>query len=56
MKYYDNRREVSGMATTFGKKITALRKEKGLTQAKLAEQINVSNKTISRWETGVSQS
>lgn len=52
MKYYDNRREVSGMATTFGKKITALRKEKGLTQAKLAEQINVSNKTISRWETG----
>lgn len=53
MKYYDNRREVGGMAATkFGKKITALRKEKGLTQAKLAEQINVSNKTISRWETG----
>ena len=36
----------------FGRKITALRKEKGMTQAKLAEKINVSNKTISRWETG----
>lgn len=39
-------------ATEFGKKIMTLRKQKGLTQAKLAEQINVSNKTISRWETG----
>lgn len=29
-----------------------LRKEKGLTQENLAEQLNVSNRTISRWETG----
>lgn len=29
-----------------------LRKEKGLTQGQLAEQINVSDRTISRWETG----
>ncbi len=36
-------------------KIAKLRKEKGLTQSQLAEMINVSNKTISRWETGVSQ-
>ena len=33
-------------------KIARLRKEKGLTQSQLAEMINVSNKTISRWETG----
>lgn len=37
---------------TIGKKIAKLRKEKGLTQSQLAEIINVSNKTISRWETG----
>lgn len=36
-------------------KIAKLRKEKGLTQSQLAEMIKVSNKTISRWETGVSQ-
>lgn len=39
-------------ATEFGKKILKLRKQKGMTQAKLAEMLNVSNKTISRWETG----
>ena len=29
-----------------------LRKEKGLTQEQLAEELNVSGRTISRWETG----
>ena len=29
-----------------------LRKEKSLTQEQLAEQLNTSNRTISRWETG----
>ena len=29
-----------------------LRKEKGITQEQLAEKFNVSNRTISRWETG----
>lgn len=29
-----------------------LRKEKGLTQEKLAEVLNVSSRTVSRWETG----
>lgn len=29
-----------------------LRLEKGLTQIKLAEQLNISNRSISRWETG----
>ena len=32
--------------------IAALRKEKGWTQAQLAEQILVSDKAVSRWETG----
>lgn len=38
-----------------GKFIAALRKEKGLTQAQLGETLGVSNKTISKWENGVSQ-
>lgn len=32
--------------------ITAMRKEKGLTQAQLAEKLGVNNRTVSRWETG----
>lgn len=35
-----------------GQFITDLRKEKGLTQRQLAEEIGVSDKAISRWETG----
>ena len=35
-----------------GKFITQKRKEKNLTQGQLAEKIGVSNKTISKWETG----
>ncbi|QOX61956.1 helix-turn-helix domain-containing protein [Anoxybacterium hadale] len=33
--------------------IFQLRKEKGLTQQQLADQLNVSNKTISKWECGL---
>ena len=36
----------------FGTRVAQLRKIKGITQAQLAEILNVSNKTISRWETG----
>lgn len=32
------------------------RKEKGLTQEQLAEQLRITNKAVSKWETGVSQS
>lgn len=38
-----------------GKLIAKKRKEKGLTQGGLAKLLSVSNKTISKWETGVSQ-
>ena len=35
-----------------GSFLKELRMEKGLTQAKLAEQINTTNRSVSRWETG----
>lgn len=35
-----------------GKFISELRKEQGLTQVQLGEKIGVTNKTVSRWETG----
>lgn len=39
-----------------GAVIKKLREENQLTQAELSEKLNVSDKTISKWETGVSQS
>lgn len=38
----------------FGKFITELRKEKNLTQKELADQLFVSDKTVSKWERGAS--
>ena len=35
-----------------GKFIAQLRKEKGMTQEQLGEALHVTNKTVSRWETG----
>ena len=35
-----------------GNKIAAIRKERGLTQKELAEKLHVSDKTVSKWETG----
>ena len=39
-----------------GRFITKKRKEQNLTQEQLAERLGVSNKTVSKWETGVSHS
>ncbi|MDD3212258.1 MAG: helix-turn-helix domain-containing protein [Eubacteriales bacterium] len=36
-----------------GKRILALRKEQGLTQRQLAEQMNISDKAVSKWECGL---
>ena len=36
----------------FGKFLAQLRKEKGLTQVQFAELLNVTDKAVSRWETG----
>lgn len=35
-----------------GKFIAQLRRERGMTQEKLGERLGVTNKTVSRWETG----
>ncbi len=40
----------------FGTFIAKRRKEKNMTQADLAEKLNVTDKAVSRWERGVSQS
>ncbi len=40
---------------TIGKFIQELRIEKGLTQKELASKLHVTNKAISKWECGVSQ-
>ncbi len=39
-------------AFQIGKFISELRKEKGLTQKELAEKLNVTDKAVSKWETG----
>lgn len=36
-----------------GKFIAESRKKKGITQKDLAEQLGISDKTVSKWETGV---
>lgn len=40
-------------AKTFGTFLAAIRRERGLTQAELAEQIHVTDKAVSRWERGI---
>lgn len=40
----------------FGAFVAARRKEKGLTQKELAQQLFLSDKAVSKWERGVSQS
>lgn len=43
-------------ANKMGAFIASIRKEKGMTQAELASKLFLSDKTISKWERGVSQS
>ena len=39
-----------------GAMVKKLREERKMTQADLAEKLCISDKTVSKWETGVSQS
>ena len=39
----------------FGNRLYGLRKEKGLSQEELANRLEVTRQTVSKWETGVSQ-
>ena len=39
-----------------GRLIAGARRELGLTQEQLAQKLAVSNRTVSKWETGVSHS
>ena len=38
-----------------GEKIYSLRKEKGVSQEKLAEEVNVARQTVSKWERDIAQ-
>lgn len=40
--------------TEIGEFIAKCRKEKKLTQAQLAERLNITDRAVSKWETGVS--
>ena len=40
----------------FAQRIAELRRQKGLSQKQLGEMLGVSNKAVSKWENGVSQS
>ena len=40
--------------TKVGRLILQLRKEKGLTQKQVADRLHITNKTISKWECGLS--
>lgn len=42
------------MAIVLGKRISELRKEKGLTQDELSEKLGVSPQAVSKWENGLS--
>lgn len=47
--------EDDNMTKDMGQFMQEMRKKNGMTQKELAELIGVSDKTISKWETGVSQ-
>ena len=38
----------------FGERLAALRKERGMSQEELAEKLQLTRQTISKWETGAS--
>lgn len=52
-----SQKEGTGLNTEhIGALIARLRKEKGMTQQELAAQLGITDKAVSKWERGVSQS
>ena len=49
-----NTKGATTMSITIGKKLSELRKEKGITQEKMAEICGVSPQAVSKWENEVS--
>ncbi len=49
----DNQNEI--LKNTIAKNLSAYRKKAGLTQSQLAELLNYSDKAVSKWERGISQ-
>ena len=48
-------KEECSMQYVTAETIRTLREKRGMTQRQLAEQLYISDKTVSKWETGVSQ-
>ena len=55
-KVQHGRRHIVMNQIDTGKFIAGCRKEKGMTQAQLAERLNITDRAVSKWETGVSHS
>lgn len=49
---WDQKGKEAEAVEEFSERLKRCRKEKGLTQQELADQLGVSNKTVSRWESG----
>jgi DNA-binding transcriptional regulator YiaG len=54
--YTDGKEDKNMNQETIGKFVAACRKEKGLTQKQLAEKLKITDRAVSKWETGVSHS
>ena len=49
---YTDGKEAKMNQEAIGKFISTCRKDKGLTQIQLAEKLNITNRAVSKWETG----
>jgi transcriptional regulator with XRE-family HTH domain len=52
LKISENNRSKNIMVSKFGEFLYQLRKEQGLTQSELADKLGITNKAVSKWETG----